>query len=148
MPYSRISRDDKERLIATYENGNDYQELARVMNVRRTTAYSIIRRYVVSGEVERPRGGFRWRKMSEEMVDMACSIVEENNALTLVQINEELRLRLPNAPHVTITTLCSALRVSEHCCLGQKLTKQCLIYLCTSIVGISLSDEEVGDCSS
>ena len=114
MPYSRISRDDKERLITAYENGNDYQELARAMNIRRTTAYSIIRRYIVSGEVERPRGGFRGRKMSEEMVDTACSIVDENNALTLLQINQELRIRLPNAPYVTITTLCSALRVSEH----------------------------------
>lgn len=113
MPYTRISIVDKERLITEYENGNDYQALARSMNIGRTTAYSIVRRYLDTGEVARPRGGFRGRKMSEDMINAACSIVEDNNALTLNQINEELRHRLPNAPQVTISTLSSALRVSQ-----------------------------------
>ena len=33
MSYSRISTADKERLIAAYQNGNDYQELARAMGL-------------------------------------------------------------------------------------------------------------------
>ena len=113
MPYSRISAEYKQRLIAAYENGDDYRHLAELLNITRTTAYAIVRRFVNDGRIERPRGGFRGRKMTPEMTETACSIVEENNAFTLVQINTELRHRHPQAPQVTITTLSNALRVSE-----------------------------------
>ena len=52
--------------------------------------------------------------MNEEMLATASAIVEENNALTLVQINAEMRRRLPNSPFVTISTLSNALRVSTN----------------------------------
>ena len=110
MPYTRISAEDKRRLIAAYENNEDYRHLAEMLNI--ATAYSIVRRYNEDGRIERPRGGFRGRKMTPEMTEAACAIVEENNALTPMQINEELRRRLPQAQRVTITTLSSALRVS------------------------------------
>ena len=105
MLYSRVSISDMERIITAYRNGNDYQELARAMNIGRTTAYSIVRRFIEPGEIARPRGGFRGRKMTDEMINTAYSIVDENNALTLLQINDELRHRLLNAHTVIVLSL-------------------------------------------
>ncbi|MEE4247436.1 MAG: transposase [Kangiellaceae bacterium] len=45
------------------------------------------------------------RKFDEEMMECLHAIVEENPMLTLSQINEALRRRLPNKPRVSIKTL-------------------------------------------
>ena len=110
MPYAKISSVDKERLFDAYRNGEDYVQLARQLNIKRTTAYAIVRRGVENdGRIAKERGGFRGRKMDAEMLEVAVAIVEENNAFTLQQINEEMRRRLPNSPQVCVSTLSSAL---------------------------------------
>ena len=48
--------------------------------------------------------------MTEEMTAVAVEIKEEHCALTLNQINGELRVRLPDATHVSVSTLASALK--------------------------------------
>lgn len=113
MRYARISDLDKQRLVDAFDRNEDYIQLAQQLNIKRTTAYAIIRRYQeTNGQISRPRGGFRGRRLSPEMLDVAISIVEENNALTLNQINEELVRRLPSSPRISISTLCRSLRGS------------------------------------
>ena len=44
-------------------------------------------------------------KVNEDMVNLAIDIVSEHPVYTLMMINQDLRLRLPNAPHVTPSTI-------------------------------------------
>ena len=88
MPYARISDVDKQRLCDAYNRNDDYIQLAQQLGIKRTTAYAIVRRAEENGgRVSKPRGGFRGRRMNPNMLDTAISIVEENSALTLEQIN-------------------------------------------------------------
>ena len=47
------------------------------------------------GESERPRGGANNVRVDDEMRDCLQDILNENCLLTLIQMNEELRRRLP-----------------------------------------------------
>ena len=40
--YQKISILDKERLRNAYFNGEDFLDIARILNINRTTAYSIV----------------------------------------------------------------------------------------------------------
>ena len=51
MPYQRISINDKERLYAAYQRGEDYIEFARQLGIKRTTAWAIIDRAQKRGGV-------------------------------------------------------------------------------------------------
>ena len=105
---NKIAAADKRRLFEAYQRGDDYQILARQLGIKRQTAWAIIRRALNNhGEVERPRGGFRHRKMTEEMTAAAVEIIEEHSAFTLQQINEELQIRLPDAPQVYVNIIFS-----------------------------------------
>ena len=108
MSRQRIPNGDKDRLIAAHERGEDYVELARQLGIKRSTAYSIMRR-----STEPPRqntwGGRRRKKIDDEMTATLLEIVEEHPAYTVDQINHELRLRLPDKPHIQRTTLNTAL---------------------------------------
>ena len=111
MPYMRISLDNKQRIIDSFERDEDYLEVARILGVSRAAAYGIVRRFQASGEVARPRGGRREEvvKMDEEMARCLVEIVQDFPAYTLVQINTELQHRLPDKPHVSRTTVANAL---------------------------------------
>jgi len=130
MPYNRISEETKRQIVAAYNNEEDYIDVARILGVKRTTAYGIIRRHQEHGAVVRPRGGARVIKVDDEMKNCVVEIVEEHAAFTLkqvicftllkvisleiilmfhVQINEELQVRLPNKPNIHISTLAKAL---------------------------------------
>ena len=43
-PYEKISEQDKQRLLDAYENDEDFDELDKIIKIKRTTAYSIIKR--------------------------------------------------------------------------------------------------------
>ena len=77
MPYMRISLDSKQRIIDAFERDEDYVQVAGILGVSRAAAYGIVRRFQVSGEVERPRGGRREEvaKMDEEMAACLVEIV-------------------------------------------------------------------------
>ena len=104
MSRRRISDELKERLIEAFNRGEDYVELARQLNIKRSTAYTIIR-----GSEQPPRrntwGGFRHRKLDAEMIEEATDIIEEYTAYTLERILAEIRLRLPSKPTVGRSTL-------------------------------------------
>ena len=57
MPYQQISEDAKRRIIAAYENDEDYVLTAGLLNVSRPAACQMVRRYLDDGQVVRPRGG-------------------------------------------------------------------------------------------
>ena len=49
--YASVSGADKLRLIQAHENDEDYHEVARVLGIKRTTAWAIIRRHQHTGAV-------------------------------------------------------------------------------------------------
>lgn len=109
MARKSISEEDKRRLIDAYEHGRSYEEVADVIGIKRGTAYHVIRRFKTTGVVGRTRGGRNHQLVDEEMEDAAVSIVEQHAEFTLAQINHELRLRLPDKPHVCDNTVSNML---------------------------------------
>ena len=75
-----------------------------MLGVKRTTAWVIIRRVVENGFVVRPRGGFRQEasKVDEETKN---ANMEEHVAFTLLQVKNELKVRLPEKPAISIATI-------------------------------------------
>ena len=56
----RMNYFDCERIVDAYENGEDFIALAATLNIKKTTAYTIIRLYQTTGRVETlPTGGGR-----------------------------------------------------------------------------------------
>ena len=109
MARRHISEEDKRRLIDAYDEGRSYQEVADVLGIKRGTAYHVIRRFKNTGVVARMRGGRNHQLVDEEMEDAVVSIVEQHPEFTLAQINHELRLRLPDKPHVCDNTVSNVL---------------------------------------
>ena len=108
--YSKISENDKQRLFEAYQQGEDYIQLAKLLNIKRTTAYHIIKRAETNGgAVAKPRGGVRHSKMTREMKNTIRDIVERHPDFTIRMINEELRRQLPQAPQVGRSTISSTL---------------------------------------
>ena len=100
--YNTISNEDRARLLDAHANDEDFVHLAGLLNINRTTAYSIVR----SGRREkRPMGGRRNAKFDIEMVQYCSELLDDNSVLTLEEIKEQLRARFPNKPTVAISTL-------------------------------------------
>ena len=94
--------------------------MADALGINRRSAYSIIRRYVLTGHVERRRGGPSHLIVDEDMRNTVVSIVEDHPEFTIEQINDDLRLRLPAKRHVCNNTISNIL----HCRLiTLKLTR-------------------------
>ncbi|GFO48713.1 replication protein a 70 kda DNA-binding subunit [Plakobranchus ocellatus] len=109
--YSKICTADKTRIFQAYTRGEDYIQLARQIGIKRTTAYQIVRKALDhDGTVAFPRGGLRSVKMSQEMLETVIAIVSDPPDYTLTMINQELRVRLPGAPHVTPSTISNVLK--------------------------------------
>lgn len=52
--------------------------------------------------------------MDAEVLEVAVTIVEENNAFTPAQINEEPRPHLPDSPHVCVSNFFLLFRGALH----------------------------------
>ena len=74
--------------------------VADTIGVNRSAARSIVARYICEGRIdERPRGeGANDVCVDNEMNDCLNDILNDNCLLTLAQINQELRRRLPRKP--------------------------------------------------
>jgi len=84
----------------------DNLSVADTLDVNRSTARSTVATYLREGRVnERPRGGRNNVRVDNEMRDCINEIFNENCLLTLQQINEELRRRLPAKPLVCDRTI-------------------------------------------
>lgn len=107
---ARITLEDKKRLVRAFENEEDYGVLADQLGINRGSARSIIYRTIKrNGVIEKQRGGATYRKVDDEMRNEILQLVEENPAITLQRINEALRQRLPNKPHIGKTTVSNIL---------------------------------------
>ena len=148
-----VSHSDKERIITAHENGEDYEEVARVLGIKRGTAWSIISRYQESGRIAKPRGGLRRRKVDIEMTDVCTRIVEAHPEYTLQQIKREPELALPAKPHVCLSTIFATLHgqlitgqlfirnlfyvfICAHCTLD--LSTDPYLHNCTLIIGLKI----------
>ena len=92
-PRNRILLEQRERIIRAFEDTNkDYLMVADTIGVNRSTARSIVVRYIREGRIaERPCGGANNVRVDNEMKDCLNDILNNNFMLTLAQINQELR---------------------------------------------------------
>ena len=96
-PRNRILLEQRQRIIQAFEDvSEDYLTVAATIGVNRSTARSIVARYLREGRIaERPRGGANHVRVDDEMRNCLNDILNENCLLTLAQINQESRERLP-----------------------------------------------------
>ena len=101
-PRNRILLEQRERIIRAFEDVHeDYLMVADTTGVNKSTARSIVTRHVREGRIaERLRGGPKHVRVDNEMRDCLDDILNENCLLTLAQINQELRQRLPGKPRI------------------------------------------------
>lgn len=100
--YNVMTDVDRERLVAAFTNGRDYQQLAGQLGIARQTARNIIIRYEQRGNVHlRVRGGARNRKIDGEMTDYWIDKIEKKPTITLKELNDRVRIDLPDKPHVS-----------------------------------------------
>ena len=86
-----VSEDDRRRLTECYSSREDLVTLAHSLHIKRTTAYSIIRRFQATGEVGRgPAAGGRKSKIDQESIDFIVSLIEANPCITLREMRSSL----------------------------------------------------------
>ena len=109
-PRNRISFEHRERIVRAFEDETeDYLLVADTLGVNRSSARSIVARYIREGRInERPRGGVNNIRVDEEMRDCLDDIINKNCLLTLSRINHELRTRLPGKPRIHDRTVARA----------------------------------------
>ena len=111
-PYHCMSAEDRQRIVGSFRDGLDYvaRACAERLGVRRSTAYSIVRRYQESGDVQpRARSGGRPPKLDAEMRDFLVMLVEELPTVSLRELNATMRNTWPHKPHVDVSTIARAL---------------------------------------
>ena len=94
--------EQRERIIRAFEDTyEDYLMVADTTGVNRSTARSIVARYISEGRIaERPCGGANNVRVDNEMKDCLNDVLNDNCMLPLAQINQELRRRLPRKPRI------------------------------------------------
>ena len=101
--------------MAFEDVNEDYLIVADTLGINRSTARSIVSRYVREGRIaERSRGGLNHVRVDNEIRDCLNEILNENCVLTLSQLNQELRQRLKNRENRESATA-----------LWQELWKEC-----------------------
>ena len=111
MVRAKLTVDTKNRIIAAHARGEDYVEVARILGVKRGTAYSIIARNQANdGVPPRPRGGARNVRLDAEMQLKIVDRVERHPEFTLAQVNYQLQTHLPLKPRISIQTISKSLR--------------------------------------
>ena len=108
-----ISAEDRQRIIQAYRDGNDYVSVARQLSVKRTTAWSIVAKWLRTGETEaRRRGGNRPKKVDDEMLDFFLMLIDDDPTITLKRMNEAVRAAWPDKPRVSTASISRALHGS------------------------------------
>lgn len=107
--YCQVSDVDRQRLIACYQQNKDWVSLAENLNIKRTTAYGIIKEWKCSGRQTRLKRGGSVKKIDEEMLNFLIRSIEEKPTITLKEMQAKLRDGLPDKPPVSVQTLSRAL---------------------------------------
>ena len=92
---NRIPFEHRERIVRAFEDVNeDYLIVADTLGINRSSARSIVSRYVTEGRIaERPRGGPNHVRVDNEMRDCLNENLNEHCLLTLTQLNRGGRAR-------------------------------------------------------
>ena len=98
--YKKIPVIDKVRLRESFNRGEDFLELAKILGINRTTAYSIVNR-----DQDKERGGNRQTKVDDEMKTAIADYLESNPLLTLNEVNFRFRANLPQKQTISIKIL-------------------------------------------
>uniref|UniRef100_A0A1I8JLQ8 NDT80 domain-containing protein n=1 Tax=Macrostomum lignano TaxID=282301 RepID=A0A1I8JLQ8_9PLAT len=76
-PYQKISQLDRERIVRAYRSGDDWEELGRMMGMKKPTVRNIVTTYERTGRVGTlPKGGVKRMALTEAMVDTIVQFVE------------------------------------------------------------------------
>ena len=108
---NRIAFEHRERIVRAFEDVNeDYLIVSDTLGVNRSTARSIVSRYVRECRIAgRPRRGPNYVRVDNEMRDCLNKILNENCLLTLTQVNQEFRRRIPRKPRICDRTVARTL---------------------------------------
>ena len=94
---NRVPNEHRERIVRAFEDPHeDYLLVADLLGVNRSTTRGNCGNVREGRSHERPRGGRNNVKADDEMKECLSEIVDEKCLLTLSEINQELRRRLPN----------------------------------------------------
>lgn len=108
--YNTTSDIDRERIVKSYLSNKNWLDLAFQLGVKNKTARSIIAKYESTGEIKaRKRGGFRYRKLDDEMKEKLEEMLNENPSLTIKNLNLKIKSIMPHKPYVSDSTVAKAL---------------------------------------
>ena len=102
----KYSAETKQKVIATYDRGEDWRLIASALAVNLKTADNWLRRHE-SGLDGRPHGGWRYQKLTETDIDQLVDWIAENPVVTLSSM--QARLKLEYGKEVSISTIANRL---------------------------------------
>ena len=86
-----LNKEERELLIKTYEKTHDARLTAEIFSVHRSRVYAIVKQYKETGSVEvRTSQCGRNRKLTPEDDEKIKKLIDENNDITIREINERL----------------------------------------------------------
>ena len=86
-----LNKEERELLIKTYEKTHDAKLTAEIFSVHRSRVYAIVKKYKETGSVEvRTSQRGRKRKLTAEDDEKIKNLIDENNDITIREINERL----------------------------------------------------------
>ena len=86
-----LNKEERELLIKTYEKTHDARLTAEIFSVHRSRVYAIVKQFRETGSVEvRTSQRGRKRKLTPEDDEKIKKLIDENNDITIREINERL----------------------------------------------------------
>ena len=86
-----LNKEERELLIKTYEKTHDARLTAEIFSVHRSRVFAIVKQYKETGSVEvRTSQCGRKRKLTPEDDEKIKKLIDENNDITIREINERL----------------------------------------------------------
>ena len=90
-----LNKEERELLIKTYEKTQDARLTAEIFSVHRSRVYAIVKQYRETGLVEvRTSQCGRKRKLTPEDDEKIKKLIDENNDITIREINERLGFKV------------------------------------------------------
>ena len=90
-----LNKEERELLIKTYEKTQDARLTGEIFSVHRSRVYAIVKQYRETGSVEvRTSQCGRKRKLTPEDDEKIKKLIDENNDITIREINERLGFKV------------------------------------------------------
>ena len=90
-----LNKEERELLIKTYEKTQEARLTAEIFSVHRSRVYAIVKQYRETGSVEvRTSQCGRKRKLTPEDDEKIKKLIDENNDITIREINERLGFKV------------------------------------------------------